>query len=302
LSTMKRYTLPVSEKALSNALGDALGLTISKLAATALGASSRETPWQVDLSTETQSRRLLVRLGESCSTNEVKALLAMADHPLPTPEVVHWDPEGEALGTPFFVSTFIEGEPLLTGMKAGETWADRLYVETVCAANEIGPDDLPHGAIDSMEGSESALDVLEGAHKRFPERDSLIESAYERLKETAPPPHRDCFTNGDLWPENLLVRDQKLVGVIDWQHAGFTDPVFEFLLPFFLVPELRGRGIEETFCQRIGLDPGILHWYHGLEFFDSLAWVLKLGKPYEIHTAESLSRDLGEWLAETPSG
>ena len=38
---------------------------------------------------------------------------------------------------------------------------------------------------------------------------------------------------------------------------------------------------------------------HGLEFFDSLRWVLKLGKPYEVHTAESLQRDLEQWLEKS---
>ena len=88
-----------------------------------------------------------------------------------------------------------------------------------------------------------------------------------------------------------------LVGVIDWQHAGFSDPLFEFLLPLFLVPELRDLGIEERFCVRKGLPPNILHWYHGSEFFDSLRWVLNVGKPYEMHTAESLRMDLERWLA-----
>ena len=60
----------------------------------------------------------------------------------------------------------------------------------------------------------------------------------------------------------------------------------------------RGRGTEEAYCRRMGLDPAILAWYQGLEFLDSLRWVLKLGKPYEIHTAESLQRDLQRWLEE----
>lgn len=294
--TNETYSLPVSEDDLSTALGRILDIPIRQLRATALGASSRETPWQVDLKTDDGTRRYLVRLGKSCSANEVKALEAMESHPLPTPEVLHWDPEGMALGTPLFVSTFIDGEPLLRGMKASEPWADALYIDTVCAVNAITADDLPPGATDLMEGSESALEVLADAYLRFPERTDLIESAYERLKSTVPKPHGDRFTNGDLWPENLIVRESKLAGIIDWQHAGFTDPVFEFLLPFFLVPELRGRGIEEAFCRRLGLDPAILHWYNGLEFFDSLAWVLKLGEPYEIHTAESLTADLERWL------
>ncbi len=89
------------------------------------------------------------------------------------------------------------------------------------------------------------------------------------------------------------------MGAIDWQHAGFTDPIFEFLLPFFLVPELRGRGMEQTYCARTGFDPAVLAWYHGLEFFDSLSFVLKLDKPYEMHTADTLQRDLRNWLDET---
>jgi len=296
--TTDKHVLPVSESALAQALGEALGIRVCGLKAAALGASSRETPWRVDLDTTTGRRTLLVRFGRSCSANEVTALEAMRNHPLPTPEVLHWDPDGEALGTALFVSAFIEGEPLLDAMKANEPWADSLYIGTVCAVQAITANDLPPGSIQAMEGHETALEVLEVAHARFEHPDELVESAYRRLESTVPNPHGERFSNGDLWPENLLVQDRRIVGIIDWQHAGFTDPLFEFLLPFFLVPELRGRGTEETYCRRMGINPAVLHWYHGLEFFDSLAWVLKLNEPYGIHTAESLTRDLETWLEQ----
>jgi aminoglycoside phosphotransferase (APT) family kinase protein len=291
--------LPVDSGDLAAALGEALGLSVVGSSATAVGASSRETPWRVDLETDGGVQTVLVRLGASCSANEVAALEAMKTHPLPTPEILHWDPEGRALGTPLFVSTFIHGDPLLDAMRRNEPWADGLYVDTVCRVQAITDDDLPPGSTERMTGSESALDVLDAACARFQEPTPLVGAAYRRLKETAPQPPGDRFSNGDLWPENLLVRGDRLVGIIDWQHAGFTDPIFEFLLPFFLVPELRGRGTEEAYCRRMGFDPEILHWYHGLEFFDSLAWVLKTGEPYEIHTAQSLRSDLERWLAET---
>jgi aminoglycoside phosphotransferase (APT) family kinase protein len=111
-----------------------------------------------------------------------------------------------------------------------------------------------------------------------------------------PPLPEVRFSNGDLWPDNLIVRDQQLAGVIDWTNAAFSDPIFEFLLPFFLRPELRGRGLEEQYCRRMGFDPEVLHWYHGLEFFDSWHWVSLLGEPYEQHTAASLQADLIRWL------
>ena len=292
------YLPPVSEGDLTAALGTALGVSVRAIRATPLGESSRETPWRIDLETGNAPRTVLVRLGKSCSRNEAIALNAMEDHPLPSPSLLHWDPEGAGLGTPLFVSTFIEGDPLLDAMKAGESWADALYNKTVCAVQSIAPDDLPAGTAEQLDGGQSAHDVLESAYAMYEKPNPLAEAVYHRLKETQPVLPSDRFSNGDLWPENLLVRDRRLVGIIDWQHAGFGDPIYEYLLPFFLIPEVRARGTEEAYCRRMGFDSGLLPWYHGLEFFDSLRWVLRLGKPYMIHTAESLKADMARWLEE----
>ncbi len=72
------------------------------------------------------------------------------------------------------------------------------------------------------------------------------------------------FSNRDLWLDNLIVRDRQLVGVIDFENAGFSDPFYEILLPFIVSSELRGRGIEQRYCQCMGFDDGVLYWYHGL--------------------------------------
>ena len=292
------HTLPVPEDDLRQTLERVLGFSARSIRSTALGASSRETPWRVDVETDEGPFRLLVRFGNSCSANEVSALAAMASHQLPTPRVLHWDPDAKALGTPLFVSTFIDGDPLLDAMKAHAPWADALYIDTVCTVQSITAADLPPGSTDQLGGTESAIEVLEKGYAMFERPNPLAKRAYRRLKEMWTGSPGDRFSNGDLWPENLLVLGNRLAGIIDWQHAGFTDPIFEFLLPFFLVPELRGRGTEEAYCQRMGFDPAILSWYRGLELFDSLRWVLKLGKPYGIHTAESLQRDLIRWLEE----
>jgi aminoglycoside phosphotransferase (APT) family kinase protein len=180
-------------------------------------------------------------------------------------------------------------------MTAGEQWAIDLYIDTVCALQDVRKEDL-RGEAAELLGDETIRDVIEAAYERFPEREPLHEAAYRTLVSRQPNIPKTAFSNGDLWPENLLVRDRGLVGVIDWQHAGWSDPIFEFLLPFFLVPELRNRGIEARYCERRGFDPAVLDWYHGVEYFDSLSFVLKTGEPYEMHTAESLRRDLERWL------
>ena len=91
---------------------------------------------------------------------------------------------------------------------------------------------------------------------------------------------------------------EKLAGIIDFPNAMFSDPIYEFLLSFFVSPALQGHGMEERFCRRIGSDSAVLHWYHGLEFFETLGWVLKSGESFVHHSAQSLQADLEKWLEE----
>jgi aminoglycoside phosphotransferase (APT) family kinase protein len=89
-----------------------------------------------------------------------------------------------------------------------------------------------------------------------------------------------------------------LAGVIDFQSAGFSDPVYEFLLSFFVSPGLQGRGMEERFCRMIGADPVSLRWYRGLEFFETWAYLLKSGGTFVQHSAASVEASLAKWIAE----
>jgi aminoglycoside phosphotransferase (APT) family kinase protein len=253
----------IDSSAFEQLLIQVTGQPLRLIAAEAIGESSRATPWRIDVDMGGEPGAYLLRYGDSVSPNEVVALNAMSHHPIPTPRVLYWDESGEVLGTPVFVSELIEGAPLLPAMTAGEDWAVDLYIDTASALQAIRAEDLPIGTAELLGAGESVRDVIDAAHRRFPDRERLHEEAYRKL----------------------IARQPRL-----------PETAFEFLLPFFLVPELRGRGIEERYCQRKGFDPALLDWYHGVEYFDSLSFVLETGKPYEMHTAESLSRDLERWL------
>lgn len=282
-------------------LGRHLGSQARLLRAERLSKSTRDAPWRLDVDLDGTARSYVLRLDSKNIEHEVKVLRAVETLPIPTPTAYGWDPEGRALGVACFFYDFVEGESLLGPMLSGEPWAEELYIDTACALQSITRDQLL-AAADLFEDSESAAGVLEDAYTYFRANpDSLADAAYNRLKETLPALPEPRFSNGDLWPDNLIVRDGRLAGIIDWTWAGFSDPVFEFLLPFFLRPALRGRGIEARYCQRMGFDPGILPWYRGLELFDSWRLVLRTGEPYEQHTAESLQADLARWLEEPAS-
>jgi aminoglycoside phosphotransferase (APT) family kinase protein len=277
------------EKYLSRSLGGAVKL----VGASHLAQSTRQAPWRLDVTLDGFARSFVMQLDARGMEYEYRVLKAMEAVGIPSPRAYGLDLAGEALGVPCFFSDFIAGESLLGPMLAGEPWAEPLYFDTVCALHSVTQTDLGGLEVDQ----ESADEILEAVWGYFKENPHLLaEVMYQRLKETQPdlPPVR--FSNGDLWLDNFIVQGQKLAGVIDFQNAAFSDPIFEFLLSFFVEPKLQGRGIEERFCRRLGHDPAILHWYHGLEFFDTWRAVLKYNEPFVHHTAESLEADIKDWL------
>jgi aminoglycoside phosphotransferase (APT) family kinase protein len=220
----------------------------------------------------------------------------MESIPIPTPRVYGWDSEGVALGVPCFFSGFIEGESLLRPMLAGEVWAERLYIDSVCSLQTVTREQLTNAELQPDQG-ETAEDVLNKAYEFFKSQPHpLAEAAYEILIATMPTFPELRFSNGDLWLDNFIVRDQELIGIIDFENAGFSDPIFEFLLSFFVEPKLQERGIEQRYMDQAGYDADVLPWYHGLEYFDTWHWVKKLDEPFMHHTTESLEIDLKNWI------
>lgn len=279
-------------------LSQSLKSQVRFVCAERLTKSTREAPWRLDVEVDGVKRKYVLRLDSRRGEHEYEVLQVMESIPIPTPRVYGWDPEGDALGLPSFFSDFIEGESLLEPMLAGEPWAEELYINTVCALQAITREDL--SAIEHRFEDEDTVDsFLDAAYKFFKTRpDPLADAVYRKLKETMPVLPAAKFSNGDLWLDNLIVRDRQLVGVIDFENAGFSDPIFEFLLPFFVSPDLRGRGVEARYLQRLGFNADILHWYHGLEYFDTWHWVRSTGEPFVHYNDETLSAALKSWLVE----
>lgn len=272
-----------------------LGCPVRFLRAEALPQSTRMAPWRLDVRVNGIKRAYVLQLDPRGMEHEYRVLQAVESIPVPTPRAFGLDMQGEALGVPCFFSEFIEGESLLGPMQAGETWAENLYLDTVCTLQSAAEADL--GTIAQNLDRTTAEDVLEEAYTSLKGRSlSVADAVYQKLKREMPALPSVRFSNGDLWLDNFIVTNRTLAGVIDFQGAGFSDPVFEFLLSFFVSPELQGRGIEEKFCRRLGVNPDVLPWYRGLEYFDVWPWLLKTGKNFVHHTAESVEANLKEWL------
>jgi aminoglycoside phosphotransferase (APT) family kinase protein len=280
-------------------LSRSLGSPVRLLQAEPLAKSTRDAPWRLDVDVDGLRRSYVLRLDPRRGEHEYAVLRAMESIPIPTPRAYGWDPTGQAFGHCFFYD-FLEGESLLGPVLAGERWAEDLYIDTVCALQAVSREQLPSIA-DRLAEELTAEAALAAAHDHFRANPHpLADAVYARLRATQPIPPPPRFSNGDLWLDNLIVRDRRLVGVIDFEGAGFSDPIFEFLLSFFVSPELRGRGTEERYCRRMGFDPALLPWYRGLEVFDTWRWVMATGRPFVHYTAENLAEALEDWLSHDP--
>jgi aminoglycoside phosphotransferase (APT) family kinase protein len=278
----------------SRSLGKALRL----VSAEQFAVSTRSAPWHIVAASDSGTSDFVLRLGKNIGQREVSVMQALAHIPeIPTPCVFGWEPDGRTFGVPCFLCDFIDGESLLRPLLEGEEWAADLYLRAALQLNAITREQLSRLGC-SLPASISAMEELEDAYQFFQSHPSvLVDEVYEQLVKQIPYFHEACFSNGDLWLDNLLVKDKQLVGVIDFEQAGFSDPVHEFLLPFFNEPRLRGRGIEERYCVALGLDPTCLRWYHGLEYYHALHYVEKSGEAFNQYSSDRLRTELELWLA-----
>jgi len=272
-----------------------LGCEVALIQADRLKKSSREAPWRMEIKVNGKVQWYVLQLDPENIEREYLTLQAMENIPISTPRVYGLDLKGEALGTACYFCDFIDGESLLGPMLSGESWAEDLYIDAACKLQSVTEAQL--GAIAQNLPRETAEDVLDEAYAYLKDK-SLppVDAAYQKLKNNVPLPGLLRFSNGDLWLENFIIKNKKLVGIIDFPNAMFSDPIYEFLLSFFASPKLKGRGIEERYCRVSGYNPEVLHWYHGLEFIDTLRWVMVTGEGFVHHTEESLKLDLQKWL------
>jgi aminoglycoside phosphotransferase (APT) family kinase protein len=76
--------------------------------------------------------------------------------------------------------------------------------------------------------------LVEGLHKATPV--VLREECRKRLRSD----HRITFTHGDLTPDNIIVKDCKIVGLVDWEYGGWYPEYWDFV-KFYARPSV-GQG------------------------------------------------------------
>jgi len=220
------------------------------------------------------------------------------------PEVWGLDEAGTRVGIPCFLMEFIQGVDLGETLRSGDHDSDELFLDAVCAMQAVTRDQLGPLADKFGRGStarDSLTWIAEG-FSRYTD-DPLVSQVHHVLRQNMPTPLEPRFGNGDLSPSNILVRNGKIVGLIDFEFAGFFDPMLEFLAPFGWSLELRNRGLEERFCTRSGFEVELLQWYRAATLFGW--WLGMLADPnadYLGYSVASCRSQLKMWIERQHGG
>jgi aminoglycoside phosphotransferase (APT) family kinase protein len=152
-------------------------------------------------------------------------LLLTAGLPVPRPYLA--DESGSIVPGPCLLQDYIRGERVddpadladFTGQLAGVL--ARLHDISVAAA------DVPFLApvSDSIAVRMGTAVPGAGGFAAEPAIRAALEASWP-----PPVPSRPAVLHGDYWPGNVLWRDGRLVGVVDWEDASFGDPLADLAI------------------------------------------------------------------------
>jgi aminoglycoside phosphotransferase (APT) family kinase protein len=244
------------------------------------GGASRET-WM--FSADGQDLVLQrVRKGTPGGLRAEPTVLAAAHvRGVPVPELVVDGSDSDALDRPFMIVKAVVGETIARKIQRDEVFARARHALTsqlgqaAAALHTIDPSSVP-GLVDDdqIERFKTVLDDMGEPHPVF-------EIAFRWLERNRPPAGERRVVHGDFRLGNIMVNEEGLVAILDWELAHLGDPMED--LGWLCVRAWRFGGeqpvagigsLQELFdayesASGIRPDPDVVRWW---QILGTLKW------------------------------
>lgn len=157
--------------------------------------------------------------------DELRLLNMLQVAKIPAPKPYFADESGKVLPTPYIVIEFIEGRSL------NEPASLLNCVREMGAIlAKIHSSKFSEGDLSFLPNQEQV--VAEQIAKRPTKLDDALSERRIRdaLDQMWPPvqENKSVLLHGDFWPGNIMWTNDQIVAVIDWEDAGFGDPLSDF--------------------------------------------------------------------------
>ena len=161
--------------------------------------------------------------------DEYRPLLALAELGLPVPRPFHLEEESSELGPPFMLVERLSGRPPGTyfGMSTPCPSAFRDLAAMLATLHRVEPATL--GMERPPDGTDNMRQLIGQYQAKWRENATraspVVDYAYGwALRECGRDAGRTAVVHGDAGPYNLLVDDDRLTAVLDWEFAHAGDP------------------------------------------------------------------------------
>jgi aminoglycoside phosphotransferase (APT) family kinase protein len=198
---------------------------------------------------------------------EFAVLRDLEGAPLRTPRVRGCDGDGAFLGTPAFLMEYIAGPTVAEAIAAAPQTILPRFVEAIATMNAIPASLVPSIVARYGEPSPSPPDIAEWLTSQIRDMPAppIVGQGLAVVCRSVPD-HRPapCFGNGDLNPLNFIVTGDGEIAIVDWEYAGFNDPLLEIMLLHDWPPEsplLNRYPLDQLYCEHAGTDRALLPWY-----------------------------------------
>ena len=271
----------IDDAALARVLESALGPVRIEHLRVLTGGASRTT-WAFDAVTDSATRALILRIGPPDELHagmelEAAALSRAAATGAPVPRVLLAADSVAALGNPYLVCDFIDGETIVRRIQRALDDASRTSLLTQCAdalaaIHRADPSGIGLNSSDPLDEWHAQLDEMGDTTATF-------EWAFRWLAANRPASSPNVLVHGDFRMGNLIIDTDaapaRLAAVLDWEltHAG---QVYEDLA-WFCIRAWRfgaartlgagGLGSVEDFLRAYerasgtALDRTAMHWW-----------------------------------------
>ena len=160
---------------------------------------------------------------------EARVLEALADTAVPVPRVLGWDAEGSTLGAPIVLLEWIDAPHLGAAPPEDAAGGFGAFVEMLVEIHHV---DWKAAGLAFLGVPASPADAfaaeVEAVAQRMPgfgnAGESVLQEALVALRAVRVEGGRLALCHGDANVFNYLVRDGRIVGVVDWEQARIGDP------------------------------------------------------------------------------
>ena len=213
---------------LAQALEQALREPVTGLRRLSAGAS-RET-WTFDAG----SRELVLRRDPPHAPDadgmarEAECFRVAAASRVPIPRLVAHGDGSDGIGSPYLIMERLAGETLPPRLLRHERWASvRPQItgqlgEVLGRIHSVPPADVP--SLPRLDDASGALADLRAQHDAFGEHRPAMELIFRRLASRVPTPVAPTLVHGDFRNGNVMIDDNGVRAVLDWELAHVGDP------------------------------------------------------------------------------